>query len=412
MGAEIHTRGGSDARPFVFALILLSLVIEGFDLLAANFAAPDVLETFGKTRAEAGPFLSASLVGVLVGSALVGPLGDRVGRKRVILESCAAYGVLSLLAAAAQSFGQLIALRFAVGIGLGGVLPNALALAGELARPSNRARAMGLIGIGITFGGVLAGMVAAWLIPLYGWRGLFLVGGVLPIAIAVLLGLGLPESPAVPVEPTVERPRASLRSLFAPGVGSITIAIWLIFSAVLMSVYLLSGWIPLLMGSSGFTSAQASLIGSAYQAGGVAGGVVASLLLSRRSWPVVVLFAGCAAAVLLALGARPWSPPAVVAIIVLVGFLVTGTQNAINGAGGDTYPAATRATGLGWALGIGRLGSIAGPLVGSLAMVVGLHEPRHLFLVPVVPMAIAAAAAAWLMRATRNSSEEAPQGKP
>lgn len=412
MGAEIHTGAGSDARPFVFALILLSLVIEGFDLLAANFAAPDVLETFGKTRAEAGPFLSASLVGVLAGSALVGPLGDRVGRKRVILAACAVYGVLSLVAAAAQSFGQLIALRFAVGIGLGGVLPNALALAGELARPSNRARAMGLIGIGITFGGVLAGMVAAWLIPLYGWRGLFLVGGVLPIAIAVLLGLGLPESPALPVEPTVERPRASVRSLFAPRVGSITIAIWLIFSAVLMSVYLLSGWIPLLMSGSGFTSAQASLIGSAYQAGGVAGGVVASLLLSRRSWPVVLLFAGCAAAALLALGARPWSPPAVVAIIVLVGFLVTGTQNAINGAGGDTYPAATRATGLGWALGIGRLGSIAGPLVGSLAMVLGLHEPRHLFLVPVVPMAIAAAAAAWLMRATRNSSEEAPPGKP
>jgi len=110
---------------------------------------------------------------------------------------------------------------------------------------------------------------------------------------------------------------------------------------------------------------------------------------------------------LLALGARPWSPPEVVAIIVLVGFLVTGTQNAINGAGGDTYPASTRATGLGWALGIGRLGSIAGPLVGSLVIVAGLHEPRHLFLVPVVPMAIAAVAAAWLIRATRRSTEEA-----
>jgi AAHS family 4-hydroxybenzoate transporter-like MFS transporter len=412
MGAEMNTGAGGDARPLVFALILLSLVIEGFDLLAANFAAPDVLETFGKTRAEAGPFLSASLVGVLVGSALVGPLGDRIGRKRVIVASCATYGVLTLLAAAVQSFNQLVGLRFTVGIGLGGVLPNALALAGELARPRNRARAMGLIGIGITFGGVLAGMVAAWLIPLYGWRGLFLAGGVLPIAIAVLLGLGLPESPALPAAENVERPRANFRALFAPKVRSITIAIWLIFSMVLMSIYLLSGWIPLLMNDSGFKPAQASLIGSAYQAGGVVGGVVASFLLSRRSWRVVVLFAGCAAAALLALGTRPWSPPAVVGIIILVGFLVTGTQNAINGAGGDTYPAATRATGLGWALGIGRLGSIAGPLVGSLAMVLGLHEPRHLFLVPVVPMAIAAAAAAWLMRATRNSSEEAPHGKP
>ena len=407
MGAEIHTRAGGHARLFVFALILLSLVMEGFDLLAANFAAPDVLETFGKTRAEAGPFLSASLVGVLVGSALVGPLGDRIGRKRVILAGCAAYGVLTLLAAGVQSFGQLVGLRFAVGVGLGGVLPNALALAGELARPKNRARAMGLIGIGITFGGVLAGMVSAWLIPLHGWRALFLVGGILPIAIAVLLGFGLPESPALPADKRIERPRGNVRALFAPRLGSITVAIWLIFSAVLMSVYLLSGWIPLLMNDSGFDPAQASLIGSAYQAGGVLGGVVASVLLSRGGWRVVVLFAGCAAAALLALGARPWSPPEVVAIIVLVGFLVTGTQNAINGAGGDTYPASTRATGLGWALGIGRLGSIAGPLVGSLVIVAGLHEPRHLFLVPVVPMAIAAVAAAWLIRATRRSTEEA-----
>jgi AAHS family 4-hydroxybenzoate transporter-like MFS transporter len=411
MSAEIHTRAGGDAKPLVFALILLSLVIEGFDLQAANFAAPNVLETFGKTRAEAGPFLSASLVGVLVGAAFVGPLGDRIGRKRVMLACCVAYGVLSLLTAAVQSFGQLVGLRFAVGIGLGGVLPNALALAGELARPGNRARAMGLIGIGITFGGVLAGIVAARLIPLHGWRALFVVGGILPIAIAILLGWGLPERSALPAEQKTERPRPSVRALFAPRVGSITVAIWLIFSAVLMSIYLLSGWIPLLMNDSGFKPAQASLIGSAYQAGGVVGGVVASFLLSRRSWSVVAVFAGCAAAALLALGARLWSPPAVVAIIVLVGFLVTGTQNAINGAGGDTYPASMRATGLGWALGVGRLGSIAGPLVGSLAIVVGLHEPRHLFLVPVVPMAIAAVAAAWLIRTTRSSTKEKPWGK-
>jgi AAHS family 4-hydroxybenzoate transporter-like MFS transporter len=411
MAAENHTQTGGDAKPLVFALILLSLVIEGFDLQAANFAAPDVLRMFGKTRAEAGAFLSASLVGVLVGAALVGPWGDRIGRKRVIIACCVAYGLLSLAAAAVQSYTQLVALRFAVGIGLGGVLPNALALAGEFARPGNRARAMGLIGIGITLGGVFAGIVAARLIPLYGWRSLFVVGGILPIAIAALLGFGLPESPALAAGQKVERRRASVRLLFSPGVGSITVAIWLIFSAVLMSVYLLSGWIPLLMNDSGFSPAQASLIGSAYQAGGVIGGVVASLLLSRRSWPVVVLFAGCAAVALMALGARPWSPAAVVAIIVLVGFLVTGTQNAINGAGGDTYPAATRATGLGWALGIGRLGSIAGPLVGSLAVALGLHEPRHLFLVPVVPMAVAAVAAAWLIRVVRNSIEESPGGK-
>jgi AAHS family 4-hydroxybenzoate transporter-like MFS transporter len=393
-----------------FGLILLSLVVEGFDLQAANFAAPDVLETFGRSRAEAGPFLSASLVGVLVGAALVGPLGDRLGRKRVIVACCIGYGLVTLIAAAAQSFTQLVVLRFVVGIGLGGVLPNALALAGELAKPGHRARAMGLVGIGITLGGVVAGLVAARVIPSHGWQALFVVGGVLPLVIALVLWLALPESKALQEERPADGERPGVRALFAPGVASRTLAVWLIFASVLMCVYLLSGWIPLLMNDSGFSPEQAAFIGSAYHAGGVAGGIIASLLLTRRSWPVVALFAGAAAAALLVLGSREWTTVAVMAMIVLVGLLVTGTQNAINGAGGATYPTHTRATGLGWALGIGRLGSIAGPLVGSLAVVLGLNEPRHLFFVPVVPMLIAAFAAAWLARATRLSTAAETEG--
>lgn len=407
---EAASRSGERARVggFAFTLILLSLVIEGFDLQAANFAAADVLETFGRSRAEAGSFLSASLVGVLIGAALVGPLGDRFGRKRLIIACCVVYGLLTLLAAAAQSFTQLVALRFAIGIGLGGVLPNALALAGELARPEGRARAMGMVGIGITLGGVVAGLVAARLIPVHGWRALFVVGGILPAAIALLLWIGLPDSKVAASERIDDGP--SVRALFAPGVGAMTLAIWLIFASVLMCIYLLSGWIPLLMSDSGFTSAQASLIGSAYQAGGVAGGVIASLLLTRRNWAIVVLFSGCAAIALAILGAHAWPTPAVMALIVLIGLLVTGTQNAINGACGDAYSEQIRATGLGWALGIGRLGSIAGPLLGSLAIFLGLTEPRHLFFLPVVPMLVAATAAAWLARLSNPSAPQTSEG--
>lgn len=392
-----------------FGLILLALVVEGFDLQAANFAAPSVLDSFGRARADAGPFLSASLVGVLVGAALVGPLGDRVGRKRVMVACCIGYGLLTLLSVAAQSFMQLVALRFVVGIGLGGVLPNALALAGELAKPANRARAMALVGIGITLGGVVAGLIAARLIPDYGWRALFAVGGVLPLVIALILWLALPESSTLHIERPAGDERPGVRALFARGVAGRTLLVWLIFASVLMCVYLLSGWIPLLMSDSGFSSAQAAVIGSAYHAGGVAGGVIASLLLSRRGWLVVVLFAGAAALTLMVLGAREWSTAGVTALIVLIGLLVTGTQNAINGAAGNAYPAYIRATGLGWALGIGRLGSISGPLVGSAAVSIGLSEPRHLFFVPVAPMLIAALAAAWLALATRSPTAQSAE---
>jgi AAHS family 4-hydroxybenzoate transporter-like MFS transporter len=392
-----------------FGLILLALVVEGFDLQAANFAAPDVLDTFNLERTEAGPFLSASLVGVLVGAAFVGPLGDRFGRKRVIVACCFGYGFLSLIAAGAQSFTQLVVLRFFIGIGLGGVLPNALALAGELATPAHRARAMGMVGIGITLGGVVAGLVAAWLIPTFGWQALFVAVGVLPV-LALVLWSALPESTALQVERASRDDPAGVRTLFEPGMAARTIAVWLIFASVLMCVYLLSGWIPLLMEDSGFSAEQAAFIGSAYHAGGVVGGVIASLLLSRRNWTVVVLFAGAAAATLAILGAGEWSTMTVMVLIVLIGLLVTGTQNAINGAGGDAYPTHIRATGLGWALGIGRLGSIAGPLVGSLAIALGLSEPRHLFFVPVLPMLIAALAAAWLAHLTRSPAPRTAEG--
>jgi AAHS family 4-hydroxybenzoate transporter-like MFS transporter len=212
----------------------------------------------------------------------------------------------------------------------------------------------------------------------------------------------LPESPALAREARPET-RPGPRALFRDGTGGRTLAIWLIFACVLMNVYLLSGWIPLLMSDSGFSPAQAAWIGSAYHAGGVVGGVIASLLLGRLRWPVVVLFAGLAGASLVTLGAREWSTFAITALIILVGLLVTGTQNAINGAAGDSYPTGLRATGLGWAFGIGRLGSIAGPLVGSLAIIIGLTNPRHLFYVAVAPMLVAALAAIWLARATKNA---------
>jgi AAHS family 4-hydroxybenzoate transporter-like MFS transporter len=389
-------------RPWVYTLaLLLALISEGYDLQAANFAAPAIVQALGISKAQVGPLLSASLLGVLFGAALIGPLGDRWGRKRLIIGGCVAYGVLSLAAAYGTTLSQLIFLRFLIGLGLGGVLPNALALASELARPGREAMAAGLIGIGITFGGVVAGLTSAALLPRYGWPSMFLVGGLLPLLIVVLLQILLPESPAY-----VTREQPGRRSwalpgpapLFRHGAAGKTLAIWLIFIAVLMCVYLLSGWIPLLLNQSGFSPRSAALLGTAYQAGGVAGGIAASLLLARRGWNVVALFAAlaCLTLSMLVLGLR--STPLLAMGVIVAGFFVTGTQNAINGAGGASYAAGIRSSGLGWALGIGRFGSVAGPLVGSLAVLLGMKEARHLFALPLLPLAVAGLAALWLGR--------------
>jgi AAHS family 4-hydroxybenzoate transporter-like MFS transporter len=382
--------------------LLLALVSEGYDLQAANFAAPALVKSLGIAKADIGPLLSASLLGVLFGAALIGSLGDRLGRKRLIIGGCLAYGLLSLAAAACSVLWELVLLRFLIGLGLGGVLPNALALASELARRGSEATAAGLIGIGITCGGVLAGLVAAALMPEYGWPSVFVVGGALPLVIVLLLWAVLPESPAYSLrraqskatDPWTPGPAA----LFRDGLAAQTVAIWVIFAAILLCVYLLSGWIPLLLNQSGFSTRSAALIGAAYQGGGVAGGVLASLMLKKRSWDVVAGFASLAAASMVFLVWGPTSTSLLVLGVVLAGFCVTGTQNAINGAGGASYEAAIRSAGLGWALGVGRLGSVAGPLVGSVAVLLGMQEPRHLFALPILPLAVAALTAAWLRR--------------
>ena len=386
-----------------FWLILLALMVEGFDLQAANFAAPALVESLGLSRAQIGPFLSASLFGVLIGAAFIGPLGDKFGRKKVIVWCCAIYGVLSLIAALATDLTQLIGLRFLIGVGLGGVLPNALALAGELADPKRRAGAMGMVGIGITMGAVLAGAVSAQIIPAYGWPSLFIVGGILPLIIAGTVHLALPESNAVKAAETdLAAGQRGVRALLTGRNGPKTIAIWLIFASILMNVYLLSGWIPLLMSDTGYSMADAAWIATAYHGGGVAGGIVASKILPSREWKTVAGFAALSAFTLLTLAVGNWSAALIPAFIIAAGFFVTGTQNAINGAAGDTYDARIRATGLGWALGIGRIGSIAGPLVGSLAVLLGLSQARHFFLIPVLPLLLAAGLAIWLANYTRN----------
>jgi AAHS family 4-hydroxybenzoate transporter-like MFS transporter len=385
-----------------FTLVILALVVEGFDLQAANMAAPSIVSSFGIPRADIGPVLSASLAGVLLGAMFLAPLGDRMGRRTIIIASCLAYGIISLVAAAATSIMQLIVLRFLIGIGIGAVLPNALALAGELAPPRLLATATGMIGIGITFGGTLAGAAAAILMPTHGWQGVFVAGGILPIVIAGLLWLGLPESPALKARGAHETRGGSVRTLLSPVHRRKTLAIWATFTLLLMIAYLLTGWIPLIINDQGYSASEAAWIATIGHAGGIVGGVIASLALARWRWEVVAVFATIAALSMALLASANWGVLMLTLLIVVQGIFTVGTQNALNGSAGASYPANIRALGLGWGLGLGRVGSILGPLLGSAALLIGLSEPRHFFIIPILPLLITAALAVYLSRITRT----------
>src|SRR5690606_28751268 len=358
-----------------FILLLLAMVVEGYDLMAANFVAPVLLSEWELSRVAIGPFLSASLVGMLIGTLFVAPLGDRFGRKRIIVASCAGYGVASLAAVPSNSLELLVGLRFLIGLGLGSTLPNILALGTELAL-RRKASTPAFLGIGMMIGASGAGLVAAWLLPEFGWRSLFFVGGIAPLLIALALQRRLPPDRRDERAEVAGRqvPAADTAGILRGGMAQITVPLWMIFAAVLFTVYLMSAWVPLIATDAGFDIRDASLVGAGYHIGGIGGGLLASILIQRFGWSlIVVLLLGTAA--VLALIASGWSGASTLAVLLVVtGALVNGTQNAINGAAGVTYPLRIRARGIGWALGIGRTGSIFGPLAASVAIWFGLSQ--------------------------------------
>jgi AAHS family 4-hydroxybenzoate transporter-like MFS transporter len=395
-------------RSLGLALVVLALMVEGFDLQTANLAGPSIMAQFGISRAQLGPLLSASLFGILIGATLVAPLGDRIGRKRVVVIASAAYGVLSLVAAFASSVEQLAILRFLIGIGLGAVMPNGLAMAGAMYDARSHASVTAFAGIGITLGGAVAGMTASRVLPVYHWQGLFVVGGVLPLIIAAIIALALRDVREPVVSGAADVPRGSLAAILAPSIRTTTIVVWLMFMCVALNVHLLASWIPLLMKGSGLSTANAALVTAGYHGGGVLGGIAASLMLRRAGWHIVAIFAAGAALTMLILALMPASTSVTILLIPCAGFFVTGIQNGVNGAASALYPANCRSTGLGWALGVARIGAIMGPMVGTLAAIAGVDHDQRFFLIPAVPLALVLVLAIIVSRrVARMSAEQA-----
>ena len=419
--------GGFTLRVVLIAILVL--IADGYDVQVMSFAAPSLAKAWHvANKAAFAPVLSASLLGILVGAPLFGLLGDRIGRKACIMIGSVAYGLMSLACLLAHDLNTLAVLRFLTGLGLGGVMPNTIAIAAELAPRRMRAGFASIIAVGITIGGIIPGLVVAQLPPGPSFRTLFMVGGVLPMVIAVLVAVGMPESlafltrkggagariariirqmnpgadAAADSDFKVPTPAAGqaqgLGALFAGRLALITPLLWLMFAATLLSIYMLTSWMPLLLGASGFAPRQAALINSLFQAGGVVGCILVSLVLGRLGVKLVAgLFVLCLIAVAVAARAN-LPPPALAAAIAVCGLCLVGAQSALNGTAGLTYPTASRSRGLGMALGVGRIGSVIGPLVAGSMVGSGVTSARDLFLLPLGPLALGAVASLIVMR--------------
>ncbi len=431
----------------------LAMFADGYDIGALSFAQPALERLWHVPKIAFGPASSASLFGILLGAPLLGFMGDRYGRKAAIILGSVIYGVTSIAVVGTHNIDQVIALRFITGIGLGGLMPNTIALNSELAPKRLRATLITLMFVGITLGSSAPGLIAYGLMPRYGWRVLFLIGGLVPLAVAACLVRALPESikflafradryrrilGASPqpehAERLAQRARqcerqllatarkmrrdlrleddarftlppsvdtaadaVGLRTLFSGGLAWITPLLWLCFGTALMSNYFLNSFLPLIFRDSGLPAGKAALAATLYHVGGTVGGLLMSVLLDGFGFVVIAILFAVAVPAIWALGIVPTAFVALAPLAAASGFAVLGAQFGNNAAAGLLYPTVVRSKGVGWALGIGRFGAIVGPLLG--AVLVGMNLPlRQLFLAAAAPMLAGTVAAAVLVR--------------
>jgi AAHS family 4-hydroxybenzoate transporter-like MFS transporter len=385
-------------------LCFLVVAVDGFDTAIVGFVAPAIRAEWHVDVASLAPLFASGLIGLMLGAFAVGPLADRFGRRTLLVASMTVFGAASVAASLSGDLHALIALRFVTGLGLGGAMPTSITFASEYASAERRSSLVTLMFCGFTIGSASGGLIAAWVLERWGWRPLFAAGGVFPIALAPVLWSTLPESAAY--LQSIARERVSpVLQLFEGGLLVGTLLLWLSFFMSLLVVYLLSNWMPTLIRGTGASLSHAALLTAMLQIGGTAGAIVVGRLMDAMN-PYRVLGAAYAAgaafivAISLATAAPWWMGAAVFG----TGFCVSGGQVGANALSAAFYPTPYRATGVAWANGVGRIGSIAGSLFGGVLLAAGSRVTTVYALVA-VPALVSAMALLALGVVTPSSGE-------
>ena len=415
----------------VAAICTVVQLCDGYDVNSIGVSVPSLTHAWNLPGpAFATAFLRSS-IGIMVGALSAGPIGDRFGRKPLLIGSLLIFGLASLGSAFAGSLGFMTVMRFFTGVGIGGAFPGAATLTGDYSPHRRRALMIMLSFTGAPIGGFICGQLAGILLPTLGWPSVFVIGGIVPLALVIVMALWLPESPRFLAAKANLSPReaALLRSLdiapgsavthldvalgnpfkpiamlFGRGYALQTVLMWIIFFCSLMNLFLFVYWMPEVLHLTGMTPAQAARATSFRELGAIFAVVYLGVLIDRFG-PERALAANYAAGILfiaaIALVAMPYL--LLIGAIFFSGMMIIGSQTGANAACGKLYPARMRTSGLGWALGIGRLGGIAAPILGGYLLSTGMR-PREIFLSACGFALIAAIATALL--AYRGSRAE------
>ena len=387
----------------VVFLAALSIVVDGFDSQLIGFAIPVLIKEWNIARTAFAPVVAVGLIGMGIGSACAGLFADRFGRRWAVVGSVMLFGTATCAISFAPNLLTLAVLRFIAGLGIGGALPSSTTMTAEFTPSRRRTLAVTATIVCVPLGGMLAGLFAHLILPAYGWRGLFLTGGVLPLALGILLLLTLPESPrflarrpqrwaelsrllarmSCPVstdavftdtrEQAAER-HSGFTALFRGGRAADTISIWCAFFMCLLAVYSAFSWLPTMLTTQGLSVAVADSGLTAYNLGGVVGALGCAVAIARSGsrWPLLICSAGGALSAWFLLGVNVSQHTGwLIFGLGVHGLFVNAVQSTMYALCAYVYPTGLRATGTASALAFGRIGAIVSAFAGALVITTG-----------------------------------------
>lgn len=432
--AFINRHPFSKYQWMILVLCFVTVALDGFDTAIIGFIASDLVQEWGVQKSDLGPVMSAALVGLAVGALTAGPMADRIGRKKVLVLSILVFGGFSLITAFATSLTQLTVLRFLTGLGLGAAMPNAATLMSEYAPERRRALMVNLMFVGFPIGSSMGGFISAWMIPHYGWQSVLVLGGVMPLALAVALIFLLPESArylavknrsqqqisnilrriaALPEntrfvlqEGGQVKEQSALGVIFSPRYLVGTIMLCLTYFMGLLIFYLLTSWLPLLIRETGATLSQASVITALFPLGGGIGVLVLGALMDKINPNKVVAVGYLLTGIFVCLVGFSTSNLVLMGVMVFIaGTIMNGAQSSMPALAAGFYPTQGRATGVAWMLGLGRFGGILGAFSGAFLMQAELSF-KTIFALLAIPAVLSAIALMVKYAAGKNQQNQ------
>lgn len=425
----------NEMTPFQITAVGICIVInflDGFDVIAIAFAAPEIARDWALEPAALGVVFSSGLAGMVLGALFLSPLADRFGRRALILMCLVVISGGMLASAAADGVNYLVAMRLLTGLGVGGMLASLTTMVAEYSSDRRRKLAISVLQSGYPVGGIIAGLSSAYLFGEFGWRSIFVVGGLLSMAMIPLVYLRLPESldflvsqrapntlsrinamltrmkqPSVTELPPIDSKvvhKTSVAEIFSADFRGRTFAIWISYIMVMSAWYFVLNWTPKILVDTGLSRDAGISGGMLITVGAVLGGLAIGWLssfiqVSRLSAGFMLL----SVVAMVVFGRLEVNLTVMLVVAFLVGFFLAASMISLYAILPDLYPARVRNTGAGWALGIGRLGAVIGPYVAGVLIGAGWERPSYYFALA-LPLLVSAVAVLWLGSVMRSSA--------